>query len=310
LKLPAAVLVLGLLAAPVQGANGRAEARLLGDEGLTLFDDRRYEEAYDKFVQAEALFHAPTHLLFMARCSAQLGRLLEARRLYGDVAGEALAADAPPQFVEAKRAAAQESSALSERIPRLAIVVRGTSAARVVVDEVAVTSLEQPLDVDPGMHVVAASVEGRTVRETVTVPEGSGVTRVEIDLTRPAAAPPTAPAPAPPALPPREPETRALYWPAGLAFSLGAAGMVVGGVAAAVALATLDDVRSRCVDGRCPPEDAALGDRAGTLADLATASFVVAGVGLAAGVFLAIFPPRETVSSTVRITPHGMRVSF
>jgi hypothetical protein len=308
LKLPAAAVLFVLFASPgLAVANDRAEARALGDEGLTLFDGRQWADAFEKFRQAEALFHAPTNVLFMARCNARLGKLLEARRLYAAVADETLAGDAPAQFHEAKRAAAEENAALASRIPQLAVVVRGATGAVVTVDGAPLASLDQPLAVDPGTHVLAASVEGRAARQTITVPEGSGITRVDIDLSPPAP-PPPAPAPPPPPPAPSEPETRALYWPAGMAFSLGAAGVVVGGVAGAIALSTLDDIRSRCVDGHCPPEDEALGDRAGTLADLATASFVVGGIGLAAGVFLAIFPPREKVSVSFR--PEGMVVSF
>src|SRR5690348_13168824 len=92
-----ALVVPGLLVAPlaVAGPADRDLARSLADAGLELFQAGRVEDAAAKFEAAEAAFHAPTTLLYLARCKAKLGKLLAARALYRRLASEALAPDAP-----------------------------------------------------------------------------------------------------------------------------------------------------------------------------------------------------------------------
>src|SRR5579883_2443273 len=50
--------------------------------------------------RAEALVHAPTHLLYIARTEAKLGQLVEASETYARIQHEALAPDAPKAFVD------------------------------------------------------------------------------------------------------------------------------------------------------------------------------------------------------------------
>src|SRR5262245_22615663 len=51
-----------------------AVAREAGEQGLSLFNAGRWQEAYDRFDSAEAVLHAPTLVLFMAHCQKRLGR--------------------------------------------------------------------------------------------------------------------------------------------------------------------------------------------------------------------------------------------
>jgi hypothetical protein len=61
-----------LHAAPTWAQNDedRAGARTMATEGAKAFAAQRWSEAIDLFTRAEALVHAPSHLLFLARARA------------------------------------------------------------------------------------------------------------------------------------------------------------------------------------------------------------------------------------------------
>src|SRR5262245_13851044 len=120
-----------MLLAPVPPAaaqpkgSAQDEARALGEKAVEAFKAQRWAEAYDLFSKADAVFHAPTLVSFMAECKKNQGHLLEARALYQRVAGEALPASAPAQFKRAQENARGEVTALARRIPSARVVVRG-----------------------------------------------------------------------------------------------------------------------------------------------------------------------------------------
>ncbi|WP_437659104.1 tetratricopeptide repeat protein [Sorangium sp. So ce1182] len=99
-----------LAAEPPAGASADAQqlARTRAHEGLKLYGADRWQEAFDAFQEADRLYHAPTLVLYMARCQRKLGNLEAARALYEQVLGEALPDDPPPAFLEARRDAETE----------------------------------------------------------------------------------------------------------------------------------------------------------------------------------------------------------
>ena len=126
----AAACVALLLAATPAAAEGKAPdvhaaARARGEEGLRLFEAQRWEEAYGAFAQAEGLLHAPTLVLYMAHCRKSQGRLIEARALYEQVAGEAVPRYAPEQFKKAQATAREELEALRAVLPPGAAAATG-----------------------------------------------------------------------------------------------------------------------------------------------------------------------------------------
>ncbi|HSN99117.1 MAG TPA: hypothetical protein VLS89_12570, partial [Candidatus Nanopelagicales bacterium] len=58
-------------------AKRRATARGLADQGFAHYDEGRYREAVEAFLQAERSFHAPTVVLYRSRAYAKLGWLLQ-----------------------------------------------------------------------------------------------------------------------------------------------------------------------------------------------------------------------------------------
>src|SRR5690606_37023279 len=78
-----AALVLALSIEPTlahaqEDESKRAAARILATDGLRAFEEGRWDAAIDQFQRAEALVHAPPHLLYVARALAKQGKLAKA----------------------------------------------------------------------------------------------------------------------------------------------------------------------------------------------------------------------------------------
>src|SRR5688572_573408 len=115
----------GQLPRPVETATERASARAMADQGFDAFDAGQWQLALDRFERAQALVHSPVHQLFIARCQANLGRLLESRETYVAVTRERLPASAPPALSEAQQSAIAELLALDARIPLVVVALEG-----------------------------------------------------------------------------------------------------------------------------------------------------------------------------------------
>ena len=153
-----------LAAEPLASDQDRDSARSLAREGIALYQQGRHEKAIGRLRSAEKLFHAPTHLLYMARAHAKLGRLLEAHRLYLDVVVENIPNYAAPAFHKAQASARKELEALSDKVPGVLISVTGAplDQIEVTVDgtAVAVARLPHGVALEPGEHHIEASSAG------------------------------------------------------------------------------------------------------------------------------------------------------
>jgi len=140
----------------------RATARDAANNGRAAFDAGKYEKAIDYLSRAEQLVHSPTHLLFMARAQAKLGRLVAAHETYLKITRETLAPNAPKAFVSAQDAAEQEQDALDARLPSVTVALQGATTAPDTVVQMDGTALPAamigiPLPADPGEHVFKAT---------------------------------------------------------------------------------------------------------------------------------------------------------
>jgi hypothetical protein len=139
----------------------RATARDAAQAGHDAFDAGQYDKAIDQFSRAEQLVHAPTHLLYLARAQAKLGKLVAAHETYLKITRETLAPKAPKAFVEAQSAAASEQPTVDARLPSITVLVKGAgaSSASIEMDGTALPSamIGIPLPADPGQHVFKAS---------------------------------------------------------------------------------------------------------------------------------------------------------
>jgi hypothetical protein len=168
-SLPAISLVVLCSATFAQGREPTAPERLFM-QGRQAAKDGNHEKALELFRQSHALEPAPGTLLNIADCEERLGRLVEARKHYGELLTELPATD------ERRRIAAQHANEIDVRSPRLRVGVARSApeGTTVTLDgaPIATDQAGEALPVDPGRHVVIATAPGRKAsRITVTLPE-------------------------------------------------------------------------------------------------------------------------------------------
>ncbi|WP_437672453.1 tetratricopeptide repeat protein [Sorangium sp. So ce131] len=110
-------------------ADAQQLARAKGHEGLKLYGADRWQEALEAFQEADRIYHAPTLVLYMARCQRKLGKLEEAQALYEQVLGEPLPDDPPPAFLEARKDAEVELAAVRDALKPAAPAKAGAAPA-------------------------------------------------------------------------------------------------------------------------------------------------------------------------------------
>jgi hypothetical protein len=250
----------GVARAAGSGAD-RDAARNLAGKGYELLEAGQYGRAIEVFQQAEARYHAPSHLLYIARAQVKLGKLLDAEASYQRLADEKLAADAPRPFREAQVTARAEIAEVRARIPSLTIVVEGDAPAgtRIVVDGQPVDprALGTAIRHDPGVLLVTAEAPGAaSLSRTVILPPGGGDVRVALPF----------------------PRTLAYVVPAVVSLGLGAVGLGVGVAAAILSPRAQEPGRGRL--------------RAAEIA-----GFAVGGAGVVAGVVLLAVRPRSATAA-------------
>jgi tetratricopeptide (TPR) repeat protein len=326
----------------------RATARVIGEEGLTLYDQGKYVDALDRFERADDLIKAPTLGLMAARSLDKLGRLVEASDRYQQVVTMKVDTGASDAFKQAQAAAAKEREALAPRIPSVDVSVAGPGAQEVsslMLDgrrvDPALTGSARPISakvpVDPGDHRLEAKSSSGEAFERFSVSEG-GSERVVLTLSPSAnklLVPPGKQAKAPPAdVGSKEPPERkgktqeVLGW---VSIGIGAAGVAVGAITGGVAADKHADFTDPPCDNdahTCPSRLADDIDTYNTLRPVSSAGFIIGGIGLATGVILLVTLPRggarysspssssSTTTSSVTVSPFigpgslGLRGTF
>jgi hypothetical protein len=258
-----------------EGRSRRAESDLRG--------------ALASFLAADAIMHVPTTAFEVARTQASIGQLVEARETIRRILRLPAHADDPAPFAEARANAERLDGEIASRIPSIRIELRGGAPSHRVTMEldgipIPSAALAEPLQTNPGHHVVVARDGDATARSETDVAEGQHRVLV-IAAPDPATPPAIAPRPAPvrsaPAakstpLPARSP---LVY----LGFSLAAAGASIGTVGGILSLGATSRARDRCEDTRCSPLATDDLDTARTTATIANIGFTVAGAGLVVG---------------------------
>jgi hypothetical protein len=174
----AAILAVIPARASAQTDTERAGARAAGTAGLEAYTAGKYDQALDYFTRAESLLHAPTHQLYLARCSVKLGHLVSAREYYLKLTQERLPSSASKPFRDAQAAGDKELSELEPRVPYVSVVVQGTNAkdVQVVRDEQPLPPalLGVPHPEDPGTHTFKATASGmESAPSTILLKEGA-----------------------------------------------------------------------------------------------------------------------------------------
>ncbi len=291
----------------------RATARALAHEGYDAQKQGRYALAADRFERAEALVDAPTLLLGLARAQVGLGKLVEANESYRRILRDPLAPGAPAAFVKAVEDARREAPGVAARLAWVTLDVRGPATPRVLLDDLAVSAaaLGVPLACNPGTHTVKASAEGALAGEqTFAVDEGAKETisltlqKSPEELVAAVASPGAVRPEQTPDVPggvdaegPPAPSGRSHSFQKGAgitALSIGAAGLVVGGVSGVLALQRRASLNDSCPDGHCAAQYAGQVDTYRTLANISTAATIAGATGVAAGAILLLTVPRST----------------
>lgn len=179
--LPAFGLGAAVLLAPVPAravsAADKATARDLAVAGIKLYRAGKYKDALDRLTRAEALFNAPIHLLYIARCQVKLGKVVEGAETYRRLGRVHLTANAPTAFKDAQASGGKELTALVPKIPMLRVEVTPANVSNmdVVIDgehlPPAIVGVDRPAD--PGKHTVQVTAPGfQTAKTTVEIKLG------------------------------------------------------------------------------------------------------------------------------------------
>jgi len=314
------------LAWGAQAQTGQIESRVLArrmaDEGATLYESGKYEEARERFHRANALFPAPALELWEARSLNKLLRLVEAEERYASVKRYPLRPEDSAVVRASIAEAISEIENLRKRIPTITIQLRGATPSdpSVVVrlaDKVinpAMIGLPIPTDPStPTLVLIAKGVELR--RETLTLNEGEHYV-VVLDA-----------AAQPPAVAQVNQHVRAVNAPVykfesnqfsatqpwhrrrdvgWVITGVGAAGLATGIATGLMALSKHDSLSNRCPNHSC---DSSYSDELSefhTYRTISTIGYVVGVVGLGTGITILVLsaktskPPVAT-SLSVRV---------
>lgn len=303
-------MALTLAFASPASADVTDEARALASEGVALLGDGKPAEALAKLEAAEAKFHAPTHLLYIARAQRELGRATDAHRTLVRIVAEPIPDYAPDAFLKAQAQAKKDLVGLRDKVATLTIQV--TSADEVIIDGATVPKAQwkYPIALEPGEHRVVARAGEDEAEQAVTLAVGQNET---VTLS------PGSEGDGEPAMTTPEPSNGDARTEVGGGFpvlgtivlGVGVAGLAVGGITGAMTLSKAGEIKDTCSDdGVCPPEQESEADSAKTLGNVSTAMFVIGGVAAAAGIVLIAVEVAGDDGGDVASTSPSLRVEL
>jgi hypothetical protein len=159
-------------AQPRQRPADKAEADRLFEEGRTLLDEGKRDEACARFEQSFRLDpRAVGTMLNLGLCREEVGLVASAVRYYGEARDRAH----DQGLAEHEEAAARKIAMLSPRVPRLTLTVPaglGVKARVLLDDDVIPLNQVDGILVDPGPHTLVVTEPGKLPFETkVTLAE-------------------------------------------------------------------------------------------------------------------------------------------
>jgi hypothetical protein len=294
------------------------QAQKLFDRGVDAMEAKRFDQACPDIEASYKLDPRPGTLFTLAECEAQRGRLATAADRYEDYLAlyETLSPDKKAKQGDREVVARRQKDTLRPQAPQLTLEL-GPGAPRettVLRDGAVVpaSTLGTPVSVDPGVHRLSTQAPGGLVTEVeVTLKKGERkllTLQVAVRSGAPSSSAASSSAAAAPEAPAgSEQHDGSKQRLVGLVVGgVGVVGIVAGSALGAVAKGKLGSALSNCpTKTRCPLADQAGVDSAGTLADGSTASFVLGGAALAAGVVVFLTAPsaKAAAPSGWRFTP-------
>lgn len=317
--LAAMLLASTLLATAAMGAPTDADrltSRGLAYQGQAALAKKDYATAADRFSRADALVHAPTLLLGLARAEAGLGKLTSAQAKYSQILREGVPRGSPAVFAQAVASARQEIKRLEARIPSVVITVKGPSTAAVTLDGTPIPAalLGDKRPVDPGAHVIRATADGFEAREvSLTLTEGKKE-NVTLELqsaskikalasdSSPSSGSALADTKAHPSTPwDNSGSIRRTLGVIGL--GMGGVGFTLSGITTVLAIAKRNSFKDRCAGYECPSDLKDAISAYSTLGTLSTVSFIAGSVGAIGGTILLLTTPRSKPRTEAWVTP-------
>jgi hypothetical protein len=281
--------------------DARAAARPFAEKGYAAFEGGRYAEAIEMFGEAEEHYHAPTHVLFIARAQVALGKLAAAHASYRRVVEEALPDYAPVPFHQARDEARAELARLTPRVPSLRLSIRGVSAEQVTVsiDGGPAAALEDSYLLDPGRHRLEVAGPTGSASQQIELEQGAR-RELQFDLgggqdTR--------------ATPPGDGSLTdsPLFVPAMVSLGLGVAALAAGAATGILSLERVSEIREGCAQDVCPTALQPDRDEAVVLGDVGTALLVVGGAAVATGgILLIVASSEEQTTVGIRVGPAAL----
>jgi hypothetical protein len=283
----------------------RATARALALEGHNALTAKDYATAADRFGRADALVHAPTLVVDWARALQGLGRFVEAHEKYELVLREGVDSSSPKSWQRALEDAKKELDALKPRLGWVTVILKEPSEATVKIDGVLVppAAVGVKRAADPGFPEVTVSAVGyEPFKQMVTVGPGEEKS-LEVSLVKLPEAPVTASATSDFSQPRASSSTRRVL--TYVAFGVGGAGLVAGGITGSLALRKRSDLKDECLNDRCAPSSQKKIDTYHTFGTVSgvTLSLGVAGVGAGLVLLLTEPKPSDAASTALSVRP-------
>ncbi|MBL8743457.1 MAG: hypothetical protein JNK04_20245, partial [Myxococcales bacterium] len=153
----------------------REAARALALKALAKIDSGQVAEGIALLEQAEASFHAPTHLLYLAQAHASMGHAARAAQTYDTLVREELPNYAPDEFREAERIGRVELRAVESKVGRIKLVLIGApdgAKPTVRLDGASVPIAADVLYAEPGPREVEVTIGEQTRKARVTARAG------------------------------------------------------------------------------------------------------------------------------------------
>ena len=280
-------LLLPGLARAEASEKDRATARSLASEGYDALERKDYATAVDRFRHADALVHAPTIGVDLARALIGVGRYVEAYERYQLVIRDGATKNSPASWKQAVDDAQREVADLEPRLGWVVIHVMGPLDPQVTIDgeDVPEGSIGVRRAADPGKRTVRASApDFEPATQSVTIKEGQEQVVTLVLKRSPAQHPATTAASEPTEAPP--PPHHVSRVPAWIAFGVGGAGIIVGSVTGVLALNLHSELSGKCPGGSCPNDLQSDVSRYHTLGTVSGIGFGVGIAGAATGAVL------------------------
>ncbi len=293
------------------GADDKAAAQVLFDEGRKLMDQGKYADACPKLESSQRLDPGAGTLLNLAACYEKNGQTASAWVTYTDAA--TASQDRHPDW--AARAEGR-AKALFPTLSHLTIDVASPPPGLDVRRDgksLDAGSYNSAMPTDPGHHAIDATAPGKLAfhQEVDVGPKGASA-HVSVTLENaPVAAGTDHQTPLVPVTPqPTQDTSRGSGMRiAGLTtLGVGVAGVILGGVFGGLAIGKKNDASPNCVSdfSRCNTAGKASVDDAMTFANISTVAFIAGGVLAAAGLTIFFLAPKSKESSvSFTVSPFG-----